>query len=77
MDENVRVSVTSAAGGRDPAIDMAKGVAILWVLLIHSDALHQNLLYRHVVNQAVPVFVVLFGLNSALWWRRRRMPKIP
>lgn len=72
MDENVRVSVTSAAGGRDPAIDMAKGVAILWVLLIHSDALHQNLLYRHVVNQAVPVFVVFFGLNSTLWWRRRR-----
>jgi peptidoglycan/LPS O-acetylase OafA/YrhL len=71
MDENVRVSMTSAAGGRDPAIDMAKGVAILWVLLIHSDALHQNLLFRHVVNQAVPVFVVLFGLNSTLWWRRR------
>jgi len=71
MDENVRVSAATSAGGRDPAIDMAKGVAILWVLLIHSDALHQNLLYRHVVNQAVPVFVVLFGLNSALWWRRR------
>jgi peptidoglycan/LPS O-acetylase OafA/YrhL len=57
--------------GRDLAIDMAKGCAILWVLLIHSEALRGNLLFRHVVNQAVPVFVVLFGLNSSLWWRHR------
>jgi peptidoglycan/LPS O-acetylase OafA/YrhL len=71
MDHNVRVPATTVATGRDPAIDMAKGVAILWVLLIHSDALHQNLLFRHVVNHAVPVFVVFFGLNSTLWWRRR------
>jgi peptidoglycan/LPS O-acetylase OafA/YrhL len=56
---------------RDLAIDMAKGCAILWVLLIHSEALRGNLLFRHVVNQAVPVFVVLFGLNSSLWWRQR------
>jgi peptidoglycan/LPS O-acetylase OafA/YrhL len=57
--------------GRDRAIDMAKGCAILWVLLIHSEALRGNLLFRQVVNQAVPVFVVLFGLNSSLWWRDR------
>jgi peptidoglycan/LPS O-acetylase OafA/YrhL len=58
---------------RDAAIDMAKGCAILWVLLIHSDALHQNALFRNLVNHAVPVFVVLFGLNSSLWWRRRSL----
>jgi peptidoglycan/LPS O-acetylase OafA/YrhL len=57
--------------GRDRAIDMAKGCAILWVLLIHSEALRGNLFFRQVVNQAVPVFVVLFGLNSSLWWRDR------
>jgi peptidoglycan/LPS O-acetylase OafA/YrhL len=50
---------------------MAKGIAILWVLLIHSDALHGNLLFRQIVNQAVPVFLVLFGLNSSSWWRQR------
>jgi peptidoglycan/LPS O-acetylase OafA/YrhL len=56
---------------RDLAIDMAKGCAILWVLLIHSQALGDTLLFRQVVNQAVPVFVVLFGLNSSLWWHGR------
>ena len=56
---------------RDLAIDMAKGCAILWVLLIHSEALRGDLLFRQVVNQAVPVFVVLFGLNSSLWWCER------
>jgi peptidoglycan/LPS O-acetylase OafA/YrhL len=56
---------------RDPAIDLAKGCAILGVILIHSNALHGNLFFRHVVNQAVPVFIVLFGVNSTFWWQRR------
>lgn len=59
---------------RDPTIDLLKGCAILWVLLIHSEALRGNLLFQSVVNHAVPVFVVLFGLNSSTWWRRRVFP---
>src|SRR5689334_2863844 len=56
---------------RDPAIDLTKGCAILGVLLIHSSALHGNFVFRNVVNHAVGVFVVLFGVNATLWWRRR------
>jgi len=52
------------------SIDLAKGCAILWVFLIHSQALGDTRLFFHVVNQAVPIFVVLFGINSELWWRR-------
>ena len=56
---------------RLPAIDLVKGCAILWVLFIHSQALGGGPLFLYVVNQAVPIFVVLFGLNSELWWRVR------
>ena len=62
---------TAQRGPRDPAIDLAKGCAILGVLLIHSEALHRNFFFRQVVNQAVPVFVVLLGVNAAYWWQRR------
>jgi len=55
---------------RDPVIDMAKGCAILGVLLIHADALHGSFVFWHLVNQAVPVFVVLYGVNATFWWRR-------
>jgi len=55
---------------RVDAIDMVKGCAILCVLLIHSRALGDSRLFLHVVNHAVPVFIVLFGTNSFLWWSR-------
>jgi peptidoglycan/LPS O-acetylase OafA/YrhL len=71
MEDKRDVPAAPVVRERDLSIDMAKGCAILWVLLIHSEALRGNLLFREVVNQAVPVFVVLFGLNSSLWWRRR------
>jgi peptidoglycan/LPS O-acetylase OafA/YrhL len=71
MEDKRHVPAAPVVRERDLAIDMAKGCAILWVLLIHSQALRGNLLFRQVVNQAVPVFVVLFGLNSTLWWRGR------
>ena len=54
---------------RLPAIDLVKGCAIVWVLFIHSQALGDGPLFLYVVNQAVPIFVVLFGLNSELWWQ--------
>jgi peptidoglycan/LPS O-acetylase OafA/YrhL len=73
MDDKKRVPATPVDRERDLAIDMAKGCAILWVLLIHSEAQRGDLLFRQVVNQAVPVFIVLFGLNSTLWWRGREL----
>ncbi|HEV7732168.1 MAG TPA: acyltransferase [Candidatus Binatia bacterium] len=61
----------TAPGQRIVAIDMLKGAAIVWVMLIHAEALRDRLVMVHVFNHAVPIFVVLFGLNSELWWRRR------
>src|SRR2546427_55656 len=56
---------------RLPTIDMLKGCAILWVLLIHSGALYGRPVAVYLFNHAVPIFIVLFGINSELWWRRR------
>src|SRR5262249_218137 len=46
----------------------------LCVLLIHSRALGSSFVFRFFVNHAVPIFIVLFGVNSELWWRRRALP---
>jgi len=58
-------------GGHIVAIDMAKGVAIVWVILIHAEVLQQRWVLHHLINHAVPVFLVLFGVNAEQWWRRR------
>lgn len=63
-----------AASGRVVEIDLLKGAAILGVLLIHSEALGATPFFTFVVNHSVPVFLVLFGLNSSLWWKRRALP---
>jgi peptidoglycan/LPS O-acetylase OafA/YrhL len=55
-------------------IDLLKGCAILWVLLIHSKALGDSIGFLYLVNRAVPLFVILFGLNATLWWRGRALP---
>ena len=52
----------SGALPRSPAIDMVKGLAILWVLLIHSRALGESALFYNLVNHAVPIFVVLLAI---------------
>lgn len=56
-------------------IDLLKGLAILWVLLIHSRALGDSFVFLNIVNRAVPLFVIVFGLNSTLWWRSREFPQ--
>lgn len=66
--------VATSPARRFADIDMLKGFAILCVLLIHSRALGTSFVFRYCVNHAVPIFIVLFGLNSELWWRRRRLP---
>jgi peptidoglycan/LPS O-acetylase OafA/YrhL len=63
-------ATTSQRLPRDPVIDMAKGLAILGVLVIHSDAMHGSFLFWHLVNHAVPVFLVLYGVNATYWWER-------
>ena len=46
-------------------IDILKGVAILWVLLIHARPLVGTFLGDFVVDRAVQVLLVLFGITSA------------
>lgn len=52
-----------------PAIDMVKGWAIIGVTLIHSWALADSLWMSLLFYHAVPVFLVVFGLNSESWFR--------
>jgi len=47
-----------------------KGLAIVGVLLIHARPLVGTWFHARVVNEAVPVLLVLFGTTSELWWRR-------
>src|SRR6476660_7462138 len=60
-------------GTRDehlPEIDWLKGFAILSVICIHSELAAKSWLHLHIVNRAVPVFLVLFGISSELSWQR-------
>jgi peptidoglycan/LPS O-acetylase OafA/YrhL len=67
----------AALAPRRPEIDLAKGVCILGVVLIHSQPLIGTAFHRCVVNRAVPVFLVLFGLTSELWWQARERRGTP
>jgi peptidoglycan/LPS O-acetylase OafA/YrhL len=60
----------AAAGNRVAELDWLKGVAILWVICIHARLGAESLWFEHSINRAVPIFLVLFGVNSELWWRR-------
>jgi len=55
---------------RIAAIDEVKGLAIAWVMLIHARVLQGSAWMEHLVGDAVPVFVVLLGLNAEQWWAR-------
>ena len=61
-----------SAAKRFLEIDWLKGLAIVCVLLIHAEPLVGSALHEYVINRAVPVFVVLFGVSSELWWLSRR-----
>lgn len=56
---------------RIPEIDWLKGAAILCTILIHAGPLDGNRFFETVLNRAVPVFAVLFGMNAEAWWRAR------
>jgi len=52
-------------------IDRLKGLAILGVMLIHARPLVDTYFYDLFVVRSAQVFIVLFGVNSYLWWQRR------
>jgi peptidoglycan/LPS O-acetylase OafA/YrhL len=54
-----------------PEIDRAKGWAILAVICIHARWLEGTVVFEHLINRAVPVFLILFGVTSEVWWHRR------
>lgn len=62
---------TAAGAPRLVAVDMLKGCAALWVLLIHAEVLSGRVVMTHVFNRAAQLFVILIGLNASLWWRAR------
>jgi peptidoglycan/LPS O-acetylase OafA/YrhL len=69
----VSIPQSTAAQPRahDPVIDYVKGIAALGVIAIHAEVLAGRWLMVHVLNHAVPIFVVLFGMNAERWWRER------
>jgi peptidoglycan/LPS O-acetylase OafA/YrhL len=64
----------AAAPEHLPEIDALKGLAILGVLLIHSEPLAGSWFHTYIVNEAVPVLMTLFGVTSEYWWRRHADP---
>lgn len=75
-----------------PVVDRVKGVAILFVVAIHAKIGEGSLFHEHVVNRAVPIFLLVFGMMSeaslgralgaggtlsAWWWARFRRLFVP
>jgi peptidoglycan/LPS O-acetylase OafA/YrhL len=60
---------TDPPRGRIAAVDRAKGLAILGVIGIHSRVAADLWFSDFLVNRSVPLFLVLFGVSSELWWR--------
>src|SRR4026208_2429584 len=53
-----------------PELDWLKGFAIACVVCIHAELYSHTLFFDRIVNRAVPIFTVLFGVTSELWWKR-------
>lgn len=53
-----------------PEIDWIKGFAILLVICIHAELYEGTWFYKLLINRAVMIFLVMFGVNSELWWQR-------
>ncbi len=63
-----------ASHPRLPQIDMVKGWAILGVTLIHSWVLADSRWMSFLFYHSVPIFLILFGLNSEGWFQRHQGP---
>ena len=73
VESDVRVPPRTAVAERVehiPEVDWLKGFAILCVIGIHSKLYDDSLFHQHVVNRAVPMFLLLFAVTSELWWQR-------
>ena len=53
---------------RVPAIDWLKGFAIICVPCIHAKTYETTFVYMHVIDRAVPIFLVLLGATSQTFW---------
>jgi peptidoglycan/LPS O-acetylase OafA/YrhL len=53
-------------------IDVLKGFCVLCVAAIHAAFLADTAIFRFLIDRAVLVFLVLFGVTSEFWWRRSR-----
>lgn len=49
-------------------VDQLKGLAILFVICIHAEVLRGTAVFDHLVNRAVYIFIVLFGITGELWF---------
>ncbi len=56
--------------GHLPELDWLKGFAILAVICIHAKLYADSVFFLQIINRAVHVFLVLFGISSELWWQR-------
>jgi peptidoglycan/LPS O-acetylase OafA/YrhL len=59
---------------RLPQLDVAKGFAILGVIAIHSEVFAPSVFNTHIVNRSVPMFLVMFGMTTTLWWSSANEP---
>jgi peptidoglycan/LPS O-acetylase OafA/YrhL len=53
-------------------VDRVKGVAILMVVAIHAKIAENTLIHEQLVNRAVPIFLLVFGMMSDASYRRAR-----
>jgi peptidoglycan/LPS O-acetylase OafA/YrhL len=53
-----------------PAVDWLKGLAIIFVVCVHAKLYETSVFHLHVVNRAVPIFLMLLGLTSETFWER-------
>jgi peptidoglycan/LPS O-acetylase OafA/YrhL len=64
--------VTTPARSRFEQVDYVKGIAIFCVICIHARLGVDTLVFDQLIDRAVPIFLVLFGTTSELWWTNAR-----
>ncbi|HEY6557797.1 MAG TPA: acyltransferase [Polyangiaceae bacterium] len=62
--------LTTSKRDHVPELDWVKGFAILCVVCIHAELLAGSFVFRRLIDRAVLVFMLLFGISSELWWLR-------
>ncbi len=65
--------LTTSKRDHVPELDWLKGFAILCVVLIHAELGEGSFVFKRLIDRAVLVFMVLFGISSELWWLREEV----